>query len=115
MGSLLLEAPFACASDFIDRRYAIVIAAFLSLLCAVYLPMAMYVNYQAFILLFLWGVVNGAIYAISLALIGEKYEGNELVAANAGGTEGYSYDRLLYGRFSMHPCYVRRSGYHGWE
>lgn len=50
MGSLLLEAPMGWVSDYIDRRYVIVIAAFLSMLCAVYLPIAIYVNYQAFIL-----------------------------------------------------------------
>ncbi|NTW69901.1 MAG: MFS transporter [Chlorobiaceae bacterium] len=84
MGALLLEAPLTWVSDFIDRRYVIVIAAFLSMICAVYLPIAIYVNYQAFILLFLWGGVTGAIYSTSLALIGDKYEGDELVSANAG-------------------------------
>jgi MFS family permease len=86
MGSLLLEAPLTWASDFIDRRYIIVIAAFMSMLCAVYLPIAIYVNYQAYILLFIWGGVNAAIYSTSLALIGDKYEGDALVAANAGYT-----------------------------
>jgi len=84
MGVLLLEAPLTWVSDFIDRRYVIVIAAFMSMICAVYLPIAIYVNYQAFILLFLWGGVTGAIYSTSLALIGDKYEGDELVTANAG-------------------------------
>ncbi|NHQ61098.1 MFS transporter [Chlorobium sp. BLA1] len=84
MGALLLEAPLTWVSDFIDRRYVIVIAAFMTMICAVYLPIAIYVNYQAFILLFLWGGVTGAIYSTSLALIGDKYEGDELVSANAG-------------------------------
>ena len=86
MGSLLLEAPMTWVSDFVDRRYVIVIAAFMSMLCAVYLPIAIYVNYQAYILLFIWGGVNAAIYSTSLALIGDKYEGDALVAANAGYT-----------------------------
>lgn len=84
MGSLLLETPLTWVSDFIDRRYVIVIAAFLSMICAVYLPIAIYVNYQAYILLFLWGGVIGTIYSTALALIGDKYEGDTLVAANAG-------------------------------
>lgn len=84
MGSLLLETPLTWVSDFIDRRYVIVIAAFLSMLCAVYLPIVIYVNYQAYILLFLWGGVIGTIYSTALTLIGDKYEGDALVAANAG-------------------------------
>ena len=84
MGSLLLEAPMTWVSDYIDRRYIIVIAAFLSMLCAVYLPIAIYVNYQAFVLLFIWGGVIGSIYSTSLALIGEKFRDDDLVAANAG-------------------------------
>ena len=84
IGSLMLETPLTWASDYIDRRYVIVIAAFLSMLCAVYLPIAIYVNYQAFILLFIWGGVIGSIYSTALALIGDKYEGDALVAANAG-------------------------------
>ena len=84
MGSLLLETPLTWVSDFIDRRYVIVIAAFISMICAVYLPMAIYVSYQACILLFIWGGVIGAIYSTALALIGEKFDGDELVAANAG-------------------------------
>ena len=84
MGSVLLETPLTWISDFIDRRYVIVIASFLSMVCAVYLPIAIYVTYQAYILLFLWGGVIGAVYSTSLALIGDKYTGQELIAANAG-------------------------------
>jgi len=84
IGSLLLETPLTWLSDFIDRRYAIVIAAFLCLVCAVYLPIVIYVNYQAYILVFLWGGFIGAIYSIALALISDKYQGDELVVANIG-------------------------------
>jgi len=83
MGSLLLD-PLTWVSDFIDHRYVIAIAAFLSMLFAVYLPITVYVNYQAYIFLFLWGGVIGTIYSTALALIGDKYEGDALVAANAG-------------------------------
>lgn len=84
LGSLFLEAPLTWLSDFFDRRYVIVGSSFLSMICAVYLPIAIYVNYQAWILLFIWGGVIGAIYSTALALIGDRFEGEELVAANAG-------------------------------
>lgn len=84
LGSLFLEAPLTWISDFFDRRYVIVYSAFLSMVCAVYLPIAIYDKYQAWVLLFVWGGVIGAIYSTALALIGDRFQDEELVAANAG-------------------------------
>jgi len=84
LGGLILSAPLTWLSDIVDRRYVIVGAAFSCMVCAVYLPIAIYVNYQAWILLFVWGGVIGALYATCLALIGERFDGEALVAANAG-------------------------------
>ncbi|MCB1614384.1 MAG: MFS transporter [Pseudomonadales bacterium] len=83
LGGLLLEAPIAWISDHFDRRYVIIAAVLLSLVCSVYLPIAIYRSYQAWILLFLWGGVVGAIYSISLTILGEKYPAEELVSVNA--------------------------------
>jgi MFS family permease len=84
LGSILLEAPITFISDLFDRRYVIVFAVLLSILCAVFLPIAIYVKYQAYLLLFIWGGIIGAIYSMVLACIGETYTGAELVTANAG-------------------------------
>ncbi len=84
LGSLFLEVPLAWLSDYFDRRYMIVICAFLSMSCAVYLPIAIYETYQAWGLLFLWGGVIGAIYSVVLAHLGDRFAGEELVSANAG-------------------------------
>lgn len=84
LGSLFLEAPLTWISDFVDRRYVIVAAAFLSMVCAVYLPIAIYVAWQAWALLFIWGGVTGAVYSTALALIGDRFQDDDLVAANAG-------------------------------
>lgn len=84
VGSILLEVPIGYLSDRFDNRYMIVICTFLCMVCAVYLPMAIYVNYQAWILAFVWGGVVGAIYSLALTIIGERFEGEELIAANAG-------------------------------
>jgi MFS family permease len=84
LGSLLLEAPISFLSDFFDRRYVIVVAVLLSIVCAVFLPIAIYEKYQAYLLLFIWGGIIGAIYSMVLAVIGDTYAGAELVTANAG-------------------------------
>lgn len=84
LGSLFLEAPLTWVSDFLDRRYVIVAASFLSMVCAVYLPIAIYDPYEAWTLLFIWGGLIGAIYSTALALIGDRFEDEALVSANAG-------------------------------
>ena len=84
LGSLCLETPLTFLSDFFDRRYVLIIAVFLSIICAVFLPIAIYVYYQVCILVFLWGGIIGVIYSVALTVIGERFEGGELVAANAG-------------------------------
>ena len=95
LGSLLLEIPLGWLSDFLDRRYIVIIIVFLNMACAVYLPIAIYVSYQVWILMLIWGGVTGALYSICLAIIGERFK-DELIAAtatysmmdNIGGTLG---------------------------
>lgn len=86
LGSLILEVPLTWLSDYFDRRYIIVINAFLCMVCAVYLPIAIYEPLQAWTLLFIWGGVIGSIYSTALTLIGERFKGEDLVTANAGYT-----------------------------
>lgn len=82
-GSMLLETPIATISDRFDRRYVIIISVFLCLVCATYLPIAIYSRYLSWILLFVWGGVSGSIYSMCLAIIGDRFEGEELVFANS--------------------------------
>lgn len=83
-GTIALETPLSWISDYVDRRYIIVFASFACLVFAVYLPMAIYYRNVAWTLLFFWGGVTGCIYSTSMALITDKYQGDELVAANSG-------------------------------
>ena len=84
VGAIMLEIPIGWISDRFDRRYMIVICTFLCMVCAVYLPIAIYVNYQAWILVFIWGGVVGSIYSLALTIVGEQFEGEDLIGANAG-------------------------------
>jgi len=99
LGSLALETPISFLSDFLDRRYVIMVAVLISIVCAVTLPITIYRPYQAYALLFVWGGIIGAIYSVALTVLGERHEGEELVAANAayslmegvGGTFGVMF------------------------
>jgi MFS family permease len=81
-GAIVLEMPIAWLSDFFDRRYVMIVLVLLSLIAAVYLPIAIYDPWGARALLFLWGGVIGGLYSICLALISERFSGADLVAAN---------------------------------
>jgi MFS family permease len=82
LGSIILEAPIASLSDRFDRRYVLIVLVLLGLVSAIYLPIAVYWKYSAWILLFVWGGMMGAIFSICLASISERFEGSALVAAN---------------------------------
>jgi MFS family permease len=82
LGSITLETPIASLSDRFDRRYVLIILVLLGLVSAIYLPIAVYWRWPAWILLFVWGGMMGAIFSICLALISERFEGEQLVVAN---------------------------------
>lgn len=82
LGSIMLEAPIAAISDRFDRRYVLIVLVLLGLVCAIYLPIAVYWRYSAWILLFIWGGMMGAIFSICLALISERFDGEKLIVAN---------------------------------
>lgn len=81
-GCIVLEMPFGWISDLFDRRYVMIILVLLSLIAAVYLPIAIYDPWSARVLLFCWGGVIGGLYSICLALVAERFTGPDLVAAN---------------------------------
>lgn len=83
LGSILLEVPTAWVSDFFDRRYVMIVLVFLSLICAAYLPIAIYTPHLAWGLLFLWGGVIGGLFSVCLAMTAERFSGENLISANA--------------------------------
>lgn len=83
LGSILLEVPTAWISDFFDRRYVMIVLVFLSLICASYLPIAIYTPHLAWGLLFLWGGVIGGLFSVCLAMTAERFSGEYLISANA--------------------------------
>lgn len=82
LGSITLEAPIASLSDRFDRRYVMIVLVLLGLVSAIYLPIVVYWRWPAWILLFVWGGMMGAIFSICLALISERFEGDRIVVAN---------------------------------
>lgn len=82
LGAIALEMPFAWLSDHFDRRYVLMGLVLLSVAAAVGLPMAIYDPWMARGLLFGWGGVMGGLYSICMAVVSERFEGADQVAAN---------------------------------
>jgi len=82
LGSIFLETPIASLSDRFDRRYVMIVLVLLGLVSAIYLPIVVYWRWPAWILLFIWGGMMGAIFSICLAIISERFEGERIVVAN---------------------------------
>lgn len=82
LGSISLEMPIAALSDWFDRRYVMIGLVLLSLIAAVYLPIAIYYKWSGWILLFLWGGMIGGLFSICLALTADRFHGEDLVTAN---------------------------------
>jgi MFS family permease len=86
LGTLILGFVISILSDFWDRRYVILVCVFIGLVCAVYLTIAILNYVSALALLFVWGGVQGGIYATGLTVIGERFREEDQVSANVAYT-----------------------------
>ncbi len=82
LGSVTLGWSVSSLSDHIDRRKVVLVCVFLSLLCAAYVPMAVYDLRVALLMLYLWGGLMGGIYAVCLTIVGERFRLEDQVSAN---------------------------------
>ena len=83
IGSVCLDTPLTWLSEFIDRRYMIVFSALICTLLAIFLPLAIYNKYQAYVLMFIWGGVISSMYSNCLIIMEERYSATDSITANA--------------------------------
>lgn len=82
-GTICLQFPIGWLADKMDRFTLLIFCSAGALIGAAALPFVVTEPRFLWPSLFLWGGVFASIYTISLALIGERYKGAELVTANA--------------------------------
>ena len=73
LGSVCLDAPISAVSEYFDRRLILVYSALVCTIFAIFLPLAIYESYHAYILLFIWGGIISGMYSNSLTLMENKY------------------------------------------
>lgn len=103
MGSVSLDTLISFISEYMDRRFVLVYSALICTILAVFLPLAIYNKYHAFILLFLWGGLVSGMYSNSLYLLEKKYAQSDSTATNAAFSMmenfGATFGLLLIGAF----------------
>ncbi|BDU35922.1 MFS transporter [Vibrio nigripulchritudo] len=86
-GSVTLGIFVSTGASFLNRSIVVLGCIFTSVVCAVYLSLAVYTEYWlALTLLFFWGGSMGGIYAIGLTAVGERFCQQDQMSANMSYT-----------------------------
>lgn len=93
-GGLVLQLPLGWVSDRIARLGVLRICAVAALLGSALIPFLGGSVIATFLVLFLWGGFAGALYPLALAMAGDRFRGQQLVAANAAVVMGYGFGAL---------------------
>jgi len=94
LGSVALQIPIGWLADRLNRRVVLFACAALATLCAALLPLIESQPWLLRIDLFLFGGIAGGLYTVGLAMLGQRFQGPELAAANAACIMLYSFGML---------------------
>jgi len=82
-GSAALQLPLGWIADRVSRRALLLVCATAGVLGPALLPHAIAVPFLLWPLLFVWGGTVVGLYTLSLAMLGDRFQGGELARANA--------------------------------
>lgn len=94
LGGIVLLLPLGWASDRIARIQVLRICGFAAFLGGVLIPLLGGSMLAVFFTLFLWGGLAGALYPLALSIAGDRFRGQQLVAANAAVVMCYGFGSL---------------------
>jgi MFS family permease len=104
LGSVTLGMGISLLSDWLNRQMVMAACIAASVICGVYLSLAMYSSEVAVMaLLYLWGGCMGGIYSIGLSILGDRFHPSQQLSANicynimdsAGGIFGLVFIGIL--------------------
>jgi MFS family permease len=82
LGSVSLGLAIATFSGKAQRTLVTISCVLVGVICAIYLPLAIYNYGIALMLLFVWGGAAGGIYGMGLATVGDLFRQEDQVSAN---------------------------------
>lgn len=83
IGSITMQLPIGWLGDRMPRSKLLVLLALLATIGAAFWPMALAHAWLAYPVLFVWGGIFVGIYTTTIAMLGDLYEGSELVGIYA--------------------------------
>jgi len=83
IGNVVVQFPIGWLADRINRYSVLLLCAGVGLLGGLALPFAITVPWLLWPLLLFWGGTMYGLYTVTLVLMGERYQGAELMAVNA--------------------------------
>jgi len=79
LGAIVLQLPIGWLADKVDKRRLALTLAWISALTALLWPFALQETRLAFVIVFVWGGLFVGIYTVMLAMVGSRFQGNDLV------------------------------------
>lgn len=95
IGNIALQWPIGWLADHIDRRIVLVACALISAALTAVLPTIDPHSKAILVVLLLWGGISFAIYAVALALLGQRFKGGDVARANAALTSVYTFGGMV--------------------
>lgn len=83
LGAIVLQLPIGWLADKVDKRRLVLALATISALTALFWPFALRETWLAFAVVFVWGGLFVGIYTVMLAMVGSRFQGNDLVGVYA--------------------------------
>lgn len=83
LGAIVLQLPIGWLADRMDKRRLALVLAWISAVTALLWPFALQEKQLAFAMVFVWGGLFVGIYTVMLAMVGGRFQGNDLVGVYA--------------------------------
>jgi MFS family permease len=95
IGNIALQWPIGWLADHVDRRAVLAACALASAGLTAVLPVIDPHSQAILVVLVLWGGISFAIYAVGLALLGQRFRGGDIARANAALTSIYTFGGMV--------------------
>ncbi len=95
IGNIALQWPIGWLADHVDRRFVLAGCALASAALAACLPLLDVKSHAILVLLVAWGGISFAIYSVGLALLGQRFKGDDIARANTALTSIYTLGGMI--------------------